>query len=344
MQQGRPEQLRHPVQATPVGFFLALVCVSVLAIAQPAGQVNGEGAGGRALRRTRVNVVTSDRMLYGVNQNDVRSALKVWFETVARQRGFLLDCKVDIVESSADLKARLLEKSVDVVIPGIAEYLDLESSHLMVPILTLALNSGSASYSYVLLVNPASKVTSLAELRGKSILVSSRGGSNTALAWTDVALSREKLGRAGTFFSSIRLAPKAQACILPLFFGTVDACVVDEVNLNLAKEMNPQLSRLKVLMRSRPLVESVIATPVEPHPYRAELVDAILSLHEDVRHRQLLMVFKTDRIVRLQAGDLDPVRELWREYSHLPGAAQNRVPSMLPIAEYGNLDRGKGRN
>ncbi|MBN9658487.1 MAG: PhnD/SsuA/transferrin family substrate-binding protein [Acidobacteria bacterium] len=334
-----------PLQALPACLLAAILLPACLALTDPPVAAGSDALGNRQLRRTRVNVVASDTMLFGVNQTDVRAALKVWFETVARKRGFQLDCRVDIVDSAAELKNRLQEHSVDVVIPGIAEYLDLESSHLMVPILTLALNPvGGAAYSYVLLVNPSGSVTTLAGLRGKEILVSSRSGSNTAFAWTEVLLNREKLGRARSFFGSVRSVPKAQSCILPLFFGTVDACVVDEVNLNLAKEMNPQLGRLKVLVRSRPLVESVIATPLEPHPYQAELVDAILSLHEDVRHRQLLMVFKTERILRLQAGDLDPVRDLWKEFHHLPGAAPARVPSAIPIADQGLPDRGQGRN
>lgn len=344
----RPGHLRHAAarwQAIPTVAIAAMLWPACMAFAQPAASPGGDGAAGRPLRRTRVNVVASDTMLFGVNPTDVRAALRVWFETVARKRGFQLDCSVDIVNSAAELKRRLLENSVDVVIPGVTEYLELESSRLMVPILTLAMNSGGgASYSYVLLVNPSSNVTALSGLRGKNLLVSSRSGSNTALAWMEVQLHRQKLGRAGSFFGSVRSAAKAQACILPLFFGAVDACVVDEVNLNLVKEMNPQLARLKILLRSRPMVESVIATPLEPHPYQTELIDAILSLHEDVRHRQLLLVFKTERILRLQAGDLDPVRDLWREYYHLPGSASARVPPTVPTAEFGLAVQGKGRH
>ncbi|QOY89605.1 phosphate/phosphite/phosphonate ABC transporter substrate-binding protein [Paludibaculum fermentans] len=335
----------HFLHALSRWWMLAVLLSLQLSMAQTASSAGADSPDGRGLRRTHLNVVASNRMLNNVNPNDIRAALRLWFETVGRQRGFLLDCRVDIIDNISSLKARLQEKSVDVIIPGIAEYLELESSHLMVPILTLALNSsGGAAYPYVLLVNPDSNLASIAGLRGKNILVSSRGGSNTALAWTDVLLNRERLGRASTFFGSIKEAAKAQTCILPLFFGTVDACVVDEVNLNLAKEMNPQLSRLKVLVRSRPMVESVIAMPVEPHPYHAELLDAILSLNEDVRHRQLLMVFKTDRILRLQASDLDPVRDLWKEYYRLPGASTVRMPPPVPVVESGLPDRGKGRN
>ena len=89
--------------------------------------------------------------------------------------------------------------------------------------------------------------------------------------------------------------------------------------------MNPQLGQLRVLARSRPMIESVIAVPAEPHPYQKELIDAMLSLHEDPRGRQLLMVFKTARLVRVQPGDLDSARELWRDFYRLTGSPPNRA-------------------
>jgi len=63
----------------------------------------------------------------------------------------------------------------------------------------------------------------------------------------DVLLSKQKLGRADSFFGSVKAAATAQSCILPVFFGSADACVVDEINLELAREMNPQLGRLRAI-------------------------------------------------------------------------------------------------
>jgi hypothetical protein len=59
--------------------------------------------------------------------------------------------------------------------------------------------------------------------------------------------------------------------------------------------------------------------PVEPIPYRKELIDSMLALHENPRGRQLLVVFKTGRIVRIQPSDLDSARELWKDYFRLTG-------------------------
>lgn len=317
----------------------------VAALAQQAVSVRATGGEGRPSRSTRVNVVASSETVSSVNHNDARAVLKSWFESVGRQRGIQVDCRIDVVDGVSEIRERLQNHSVDVILPGIAEYLELESSHLMVPRMTLALSpQGGPLYSYVLLVNPSSGATTISGMRGKNILVSSRGGSNTGVVWTEVLLGKEKLGRAGNFFASVKTPDKAQACILPLFFDAVDACVVDEISLNLAKEMNPQLRKLKVLARSRPLTETVISTSVIPHPFETELIDAILSLREDVSHRQLLMVFKTDRILRTQPGDLDSVRELFREYYRLPGSLPGSLLNRASGSESSQTGRGKERD
>ena len=282
-------------------------------LAQP-----GAAAGG--LRPIQLREVASGRVFGNVNRNDARASLKAWFDMVARRKGYALDSTFDIADSVAEIRERLERHSVDLITLGVPDYLELEGSKLLLPVLTDARTAqGTAAYSYVLLVNAASGISSIAGLRGKSLLVYARGSGETGPAWAEVLLGKEKLGRAASFFASMKSVAKPPSCILPVFFGTVEACVVDEINLNLAKEMNPQLGRLKEVARSRPMIESVIAVPAEVHPYRQQLIDEMLSLHEDTRGRQLLMVFQTERMVRLQPGDLDAARDLWREYWRISG-------------------------
>jgi len=321
---------------------LGVALGAALAQQRTSGQPANIPASG--FRHAQLRSVASSKVFSNVNRNDARAALKVWFDVVAQQRGYALDSSVDIVDRVAEIRHRLQNQSVEMVMMGVAEYLELESSNLIVPVLTDARTpQGGALYSYVLLVKPSAGVTSIAGLRGKTLMVSARGSGETGMAWLEVLLSKEKLGRAASFFATVTAAAKAQACILPVFFGTVDACVVDEVNLNLSKEMNPQLGQLSVLARSRPMIESVIGVPAEPHPDQKELIDGMLSLHEDPRGRQLLMVFKTERLVRLQPGDLDSARELWRDYYRLPGSAPNRPAGSGLATTVDSHQAGRGK-
>ena len=325
------------------GFAAILFLAIGIALAQQGTPVRSAGEGS-ATRSARLWGVASSREFSNVNRDDARAALRVWFNIVARRRGFVLDSRMDIVDSTKEIRERLLSHSADLVMLSVPEYLELESSRLLVPVLTHAQGlQGGPLRSNVLLVKASSGATSIAALRGKNVLTFSRNGANSAMAWLDLLLSKERLGRAASFFASIKLSDKPQTCILPVFFGARDACVVDEVDLSLAKEMNPQLGQLRELARSRPMVESVIATPVDPHPYRKELIDSILSLHEDPGGRQILMVFKTERLVALQPGDLDSAREFWRDYYGLPGSPPVRVLPGAAAVSASRPDREKER-
>jgi hypothetical protein len=68
------------------------------------------------------------------------------------------------------------------------------------------------------------------------------------------------------------------------------------------------------------MIEGLIGVPAEPRPYQKQLTVQMLELNRDPRGRQLLTVFKTDRLVRLQPGDLDSARDLWRDYRRLSGS------------------------
>jgi len=319
------------------------VAMGLAGAEDPSGRTVSLNSG--ATRDARLYEIATSAMFADVNPNDARAAMKVWFDILAQQKGFRLESKVDIIDSLTEIRERLEKHSVDVLMLGVTDYLQLETSGLLSLVGTDSRNpQGEELYSYVLLVNPSSGRSTLAGLRGKKVLVASRGSGKTGSAWLDVLLSEEKLGRATSFFGSVRMPDKPQACILPLFFGTADACIVDEVNLNLAKEMNPQLGRLKVLARSPPLIDGVIAVPAEARPYQQELINGILSLHHDLRGRQLLMVFKTDQIVRIRPSTLDSSRQLWNDYNRLTGSIPYRpllAPS--PAVESSLTVRGLGR-
>jgi len=304
--------------------FRARLCLYALVLGMAAGmafaQQRSPEAANTNPKHFNFKVIASAAGLVSLNHDDARAAIKTWFELMAKQSGLFADSSVDVLNTH-EIRERLESHSTELLILTTADFLDLENTHLIVPVLVNTLASQTTpAYSYVILVNPSSTARTIEDLRGKNVLTSSRSAWNVAGMWLEVLLAREKLGRAASFFASVQATEKSQGCILPLFFGKVDACVVGEPDLNLAKEMNPQLGRLREVARSRPMIEGVIATPVEPTPGRKELIDAILGLNTDPRGRQVLELFKTERVVRIQPGDLDSARELYTDYRRLEPA------------------------
>jgi hypothetical protein len=207
-------QLARAGWAARCGCAAILFLAIGIALAQQGTPVRSDG-GGSAIRSARLWGLASSKEFSNVNRDDARAALRVWFNIVARRRGFVLDSRMDIVDSTKEIRERLLSHSVDLVMLSVPEYLELESSRLLVPVLTHARGiQGGTLRSNVLLVKASSGATSLAALRGKNVLTFSRNGANSAMAWLDLLLNKERLGRAASFFASIKSSDKAQTCIL----------------------------------------------------------------------------------------------------------------------------------
>jgi ABC-type phosphate/phosphonate transport system substrate-binding protein len=170
---------------------------------------------------------------------------------------------------------------------------------------------------YQLLTRDSDGPRKLEQLRGKRIAIASRTHSDMGLAWLETQLADGKLGPARDFFESISLSYKGSSCVLPLFFGKVDACVLDARSYQLMQELNPQLSKLKVLASSEPLLEGLVAMPKSGHRYRAEIIDAIMTLHRDPAGAQMVMFFQSGAMLPAKAQYFEATRALWERYLKL---------------------------
>ena len=88
---------------------LALTVGIVLACARAQQNTPGRlvGADNRGTRHEQLRVVASSKVFNQVNRNDARASLKVCFDMVGQQRGYLVDSTVDIVDSVNEMRDRL---------------------------------------------------------------------------------------------------------------------------------------------------------------------------------------------------------------------------------------------
>ncbi|MEO8592048.1 MAG: PhnD/SsuA/transferrin family substrate-binding protein [Candidatus Solibacter sp.] len=270
------------------------------------------------LKATRLYVVASENMLAGVNPRDAIASMSIWIKQLGKMRGFDCEYKVDTAVSLGQVRQRLKEHTADLLVLDTPDYLSL-GDEALVEAIAVGTNRGQlAAFPYLLLSNDAAGADPLAGLRGKRIIVASRTKSNTRLVWLDTLVAENCLGRAASFFSSVELSYHGSSCILPLFFGKIDACVVDSNSWESVKELNPQLGRLKTLARSEAFLEGLLAMPVQfRHPYQSEVVNAILTLHKTLAGEQLGVVFKAGPQVPAEKAQFESVRALWSKYRRL---------------------------
>jgi phosphonate transport system substrate-binding protein len=115
------------------------------------------------------------------------------------------------------------------------------------------------------------------------------------------------------FLNSNSEAPKVSSVILPVFFGKTDAAVVKRYGWETMKEMNPQLAvQLQILTNSISLPDAVICLTQDTreHPFRDDLIRGTAELHADPQGQQILLLFKTDKMVPFQPQHLDGVRDI----------------------------------
>jgi phosphonate transport system substrate-binding protein len=98
--------------------------------------------------------------------------------------------------------------------------------------------------------------------------------------------------------------------------------------------MNPQVgAKLRVLSASPPLAEGLLCICRKQIEFREQLLKDLRDLHLDPQGRQILMVFRFDRLAPVDNLELEQVRELWRKHTLL-----SRPPEKAPLAGLSRLE------
>ncbi|MBL8173216.1 MAG: PhnD/SsuA/transferrin family substrate-binding protein [Bryobacterales bacterium] len=293
--------------------------VVFLLLALTVGHALSQGPAAR--KPARMFVMASQSLFAGVNRNDAAAALRVWVEALGRRRGFDFELKMDIFSAPSEAAERLQAASVDLLILDTPDYAALAGRKLIEPVASGSDRGKAGAFEYLLLAREGSQLQTWHDLGNKRIAVSSRTGANMGLAWADTALSGLRIASPASFFASVTVAAKPSACVLPVFFGKLDACIVDRYGFDLMKELNPQLGRLKVIARSEPVVEGMIAFPMERHRNREELIESVYELHKDPAGAQMVILFRSGPLIPATAAVFDTARSIWEKSLRLDTAS-----------------------
>ena len=304
--------------------------------AAPAGQDLPPG-----VRRAHMDILYSSSLFRTVSKNDAIASIRVWTETVSLQNGFVLDCNVSVAENVAEIKRRLQEGPISLALLDPVEYFELAGLGLLEPVFTATRGHGDDSLQFVLVAKQEPGLTTITGLRGKTLDIQTDSRADLGRMWIEVLLHDDGLGPAGRFFSSVSSATTPSAAVLPVFFGKVAAGVVDRASFEVMKEMNPQIgSRLQVLAVSPPLITGILCVDKRPNMYRKDLLEGLRNLHQTPAGKQILMVFKSERMKPLDSEDLERMRTLCAKYRLITQeatAAKMAAPGTRRAAETGGV-------
>jgi len=285
--------------------FLALIGLVPLVV---------EGGGGTAAAET-IHVVIMEGGMDRASLNDAKVATKIWFESIfAEELGRVLQPKVQLYPGPAALKAAMGKNAADILILGTDELYAL-GGPASFDWVFLYSRDGDANEAYLLLTHRDGGITSLADLRGREVILLENYHTSLAERWLNSLLRRDGLPAVRQLARKVVADSKPSRCIQRVFFHNTDVCLVTEKSYRIVVELNPQLGKqLVVLAKSPPFVPSVIAVSVHPTSGVGPAVKrAILQAHTKQRMRQLFELFRIERLVLQTGNELASAKALLAE-------------------------------
>jgi ABC-type phosphate/phosphonate transport system substrate-binding protein len=272
---------------------------------------------------TRLNVVLSEQLFSVANRNDVVGAMKLWIEALSCVTQMNLNYKVDVIGAQGEIRQRVRDQTVDVLVLDNVDFLGMSDAGLIDGIAVGSRGGHPYSVPYLLLVNQ--QIDSISQLRGKRAVYHLHIGAAAALAFT-ATLMAENHFEGDAFFESFEPTAKAANCVLPLFFAKIQACVVDGMDWEILKELNPQLgNKLKILAQSAPVLDGVVAFTKVVTEYRQIISDNLLQMHKDSLGVQILSALRSGPLIPYRPEYPDSTREFWKRYERTLTPGEQRV-------------------
>jgi ABC-type phosphate/phosphonate transport system substrate-binding protein len=250
-----------------------------------------------------------------VNQNDAIAAVQIWTNVLATENDIPINPEPVIFSDISQIHSALREKRIDCINVTTPELFtiknDIDQNYMVAGI-----KQGSLYEEYVVIVKKNDGYKTIKELRGKSIIQLNTSRTSLAPLWLDMELNNRKLPPMDTFFTKITVVNNLTASVLPVFFNKADACIVTLSGFEAMTELNPQLNQqLTVILQSKPYLPMLFAFRVGyDTPFKEQILRDLEDWHNSAKGRQILTIFQTDSIVKIDYNQLDDSIELIQQH------------------------------
>ena len=247
----------------------------------------------------------SSSMFTDVNENDAKAAVKVWAQTIARERGIETDPDPSIITGLSALTAALKNKQVDMISLLAEEYCVLNADVPLAPLFVAYVN-GKVEEEVVLLVRRDSGTERVEDLKGRRLITHSNPRASLAIPWLNSILLEKGLRPTAEFLGLVSQNTKLSSVVLPVFFRQSDACLVTRSGFDTMSELNPQIgTALKVLATSPKVVPILLCFRADYAPaFKDKILAGLRDLHLSPAGQQVLTIFQSEKLEEMPSSGL----------------------------------------
>ena len=254
----------------------------------------------------------SSTLFTDVHENDARASVKVWAQTLTRERAIPADPDALILTGIPAMQEALKNRRVDLLAVRVDEYRALIAETPLSPIIFVAYAHGRAEEEVLLLVHGESGIERVEDLRGRTLVVYNHARASLALPWFDTLLRETGLPPAAEFVSALTQNTRLSGVVLPVFFRKADACLVTRGAFEAMAELNPQLGNALTALAASPMMLPVVLVFRADYapPFMEDIFAGLRDLHLSPAGRQVLTIFKSEKLEERPASALQSALDL----------------------------------
>ena len=257
----------------------------------------------------------SSKVFYDVAINDAKAATKVWMDVLIKKQNLFEKSDTIVYPDLSSIEKAVRAKTVDVMTLLPQEYLEIRKRVSLEPVF-VADHGKDFYHQFLLIVRADRGINQLTDLKNKKLALETSQNGTIPIVWLETLIMKEGYTTLKAFFSNVKDAQKTSQALLPVFFRQTDAAIVSRSSFDVMVELNPQLGKeLKVIATSPKLLAGIVCIRKDLYKTNKDAVNiALESLQSDPQGKQILTLFRINRLVPFNPSHLETIEALLKEH------------------------------
>jgi hypothetical protein len=260
-------------------------------------------------------------MFSGVDPRDVSAVVELYATEIVNEMNVnmssIYTSKVLLYNSENEYNSIANNESADLICMTALSYLKLKNKNAIQPILVAS--QKNLGEQYYVIVHKDFQINDLNDLKDMRLLLPSGDRRIIAEMWLCTELWNYNRSTIQNHFLEIKAIDRPAQLILPVFFKQADAAVCHADAYEAMSILNPQIGQnLKILRKSDYLAYMITAcrTGITAE-LKQEVIKAAKNIHEHPNGKQILTLFKQEKVVLYDEEQLVSLKKLLSSYESI---------------------------